>query len=260
MGKFPLKKEGDGLGAEHVNWLTAGVERMMSPEEGGTGGSLSPPSGSYPAGSVYPSPFSLQNFEVVEIGCDGDPNLYRIVPRYWNNETQGWVTESSADNKGFSLDATDTELTYEVFDKVQAYYDAQRGAYIPLAASSSSSTGGSAGNCPCVCIEEGDIEVQDIITTSEWSVVMPAVRFRQTNGIILFPAGTYTLTYEESSGTWTLDIGDDLVASYNDGESATPDSTLDGTLTMSWGGSTAEVNLCVDGTIPDQDSVTTSGS
>jgi hypothetical protein len=240
MGKFPIKKEGDALGAEHVNWLTEGVERL--------GG---PPSGGYLVGRSGLPPFGLQNFEVVEEGCDGYADLYRIVPRYWNNAVTppAWASEDSSGDKGFSLDATDTGQTYVVGDKVQAYYDAQRGAYIPLAASITNSTTGG-GSCPCTCIEDGDIEVQGIITTSEWSVTMPEVRFSQVNGTIIFPAGSYTLTYSSISETWTLDIGDDLTAEYNSGGDATADTTMDGTLVMSWSGGVAEINLCVDGTVP----------
>lgn len=238
MGKFPIKKEGDNLGAEHVNWLTGGVEKLMYP-----------PSGGYQVGGSGLPPFSLQSFEVVEVGCDGNSSLYRIVPRYWDNGTSAWVTDDSTGDKGYCLDPADTGQTYEVEDKVQAYYDAQRGAYVPLSSASSTTTTPASG-CACVCIDDGDIEVQDIITTSVWSVVMPAVRFDQTYGTITFPAGTYLLTYDSVSGTWTLDIGDYLTAVYNDATDATPDTTMDGTLTMSWGGSVAEVNLCVDGTIP----------
>lgn len=140
MGKFPIKKQGDDLGAEHVNWLTAGVEKLLSREEGGGGVShSSPPSSSrgYSVnGSNFP-PFSLQQFEIVEVGCDGNENLYRMVPRYWDNTSGEWKTDNSTGNRGYSLDATDSDQTYSVEDKVQAYYDVQRGTYLPLAAGGS---------------------------------------------------------------------------------------------------------------------------
>lgn len=114
----------------------------------------------------------------------------------------------------------------------------------------SSGAAGSAGSCPCACIEDGDIVVGGIITSSVWTVPMPATRFVQTNGTITFPAGTYTLTYDSGTGTWTLDIGAFLTATYNDGSSATSATTMDGTLTMTWAGAEAEIKLCVDGTVP----------
>ena len=110
--------------------------------------------------------------------------------------------------------------------------------------------GGTVGSCQCTCIEDGDIEVESIITTSVWTVVMSQVRFVQTNGTITFPAGTYTITWDSGSSTWTLDIGSYLTAAYNDASDATADTTMDGTLTMSWTGGVAEINLCVTGTIP----------
>ena len=108
----------------------------------------------------------------------------------------------------------------------------------------------SSGSCACTCIDDGDIEVDTIITTSVWTVAMSAVRFVQTNGTITFPAGTYTITWDSGSSTWTLDIGSVLTAAYNDASDATADTTMDGTLTMSWTGGVAEINLCVTGTIP----------
>lgn len=245
MENFPVKKEGDNLGAEHVNWLTAGMKAMQA---------------NFPNGSL--PPFSLQNFEVVEEACDGNTALYRIVPRYWNNELDLWITDSSSGNQGVCLDAIDSGQTYSVGDKVQAYYDAQRGAYVPLAASPATTTPEPpSGGCSCTCIDEGNVEVQGIITTTVWRVTMPTVRFEQTHGTITLPAGTYIITYSSGTGTWTLDISDDLTATYNDGTDATADTTMDGTLVMSWGGGVAEVNLCVDGVIPedpDEESSSTS--
>ena len=230
MENFPVKKEGDALGAEHVNWLSAGMKALQA---------------NFPQGGL--PPFSLQNFEVVEEACDGNAALYRIVPRYWDNETNQWLTDASLDDQGVCLDAVDSGQTYQMGDKVQAYYDAQRGAYVPLAASSSTST---STGCGCTCVEEGDIEVAGIITTSKWSASMPSLRFESTHGTITFPAGTYVLTYGSGSGTWTLDIGSVLTSTYNDGHNATAATTMDGTLTMTWTGGVAEIKLCVHGTVP----------
>lgn len=117
----------------------------------------------------------------------------------------------------------------------------------PRAANSGTSIN---GTCACTCIEDGDIEVQSIITSSVWMVAMSNVRFVQTNGTITFPAGTYTLTWNSGTSIWELDIGSYLTAAYNDDSDATGDTTMDGTLEMSWTGGVAEINLCVDGTIP----------
>ncbi len=104
--------------------------------------------------------------------------------------------------------------------------------------------------CGCSCIENGDIEVNGIITTSLWSITVPKVTVDQTYGRITLPSGTYVVEYDSGSNTWTLDIGDNLTASYNDGTDATDDSTLDGTITMTWGSSAASISVCIDGTVP----------
>lgn len=112
--------------------------------------------------------------------------------------------------------------------------------------------GSSSGGCPCTCIDNGDLIVDDIETTSQWSVVMSAQTFKQTYGNIIFPAGTYVVEWDSGTSLWTLDIGADLTAEYLDGSDATADTTMDGTLTLEWAGvgSAPSLKLCVDGTVP----------
>lgn len=114
----------------------------------------------------------------------------------------------------------------------------------------STTTTSTSSGCGCSCIENGDIEVNGIITSSLWSVTLPTVIVDQTHGRITLPSGTYVIEYDSGSNTWTLDIGDNLTASYNDGTDATDDSTLDGTITMTWGSSAASISVCIDGTVP----------
>lgn len=130
MGKFPIKKEGDDLGASHVNALSAGVEKAE----------LYQKKGFFVNGSGIPS-IDVQTVVIAEVGCDGNPDLYRVVVRYWDPVSSSWATSSREGNKGYRLDATDTDLSFDVDDKIQAFYNAQRGAYIPLLGG-----GGSAGS------------------------------------------------------------------------------------------------------------------
>ena len=117
----------------------------------------------------------------------------------------------------------------------------------------STAGGASTDSCPCVCLPAGDIIVNGVETTSVWSIRMGTETFRQTYGSIVFPAGTYTITWDEGLGYWTLDIGDYLTAVYTSGDDATADTTMDGTLTMEWDGyGNPEVRLCVDGEVPEQ--------
>jgi len=121
---------------------------------------------------------------------------------------------------------------------------------VPSAAVSSSSSG-SAG-CPCVCLDAGNLTVDGIETTSQWSVALSAQKFKQTYGIITLPAGSYIVVWDSGSSLWTLDVSASLTAAYLDGSDATADTTMDGTLTLEWAGvgSAPSLKLCVDGTIP----------
>jgi hypothetical protein len=114
--------------------------------------------------------------------------------------------------------------------------------------------GGSSSSCPCTCISTGDIVVDDVITSSRWTVVFSAAQvFTQTNGSVTLPAGTYTVVWDSGSSTWVLDIGGDLTAAYTSGADATADSTLDGTITMTRvSGSPPEVELCITAEIPEE--------
>ena len=112
-------------------------------------------------------------------------------------------------------------------------------------------TGTATTTCSCNCIANGDIVVNGIETTSRWSVKMTIQTFKQANGKIILPAATYVLLYDALSGTWTLDIGDFLTATYTSGTNATVDTTMDGTLTMGFDAYGAPyLTLCVDGTVP----------
>lgn len=110
-----------------------------------------------------------------------------------------------------------------------------------------------AGACECFCLEEGNVVVNGVETTSKWSVQMGVEVFRQTYGSITFPAGSYELTLDEGGASWSLDIGDLLTAEYLSGADATADTVMDGTLTMSFDSyGNLNVQLCVDGTVPEE--------
>jgi hypothetical protein len=109
----------------------------------------------------------------------------------------------------------------------------------------------SPAECPCVCIENGDAVVNGITTTSRWSIAMKQEKFKSGYGTIIFPAGSYSVVLNDAGNKWELDIGDVLTATYNDGSSATEDTTMDGTLSMEWGTYGPVVKLCVDGSVPE---------
>ena len=124
-------------------------------------------------------------------------------------------------------------------------------AVIGNAATTTAAGGGGAGGCPCTCIADGSAIVNGMETASTWSIAMNAETFEGEFGDILFPAGTYDISLNTAGTAWTQDIGNILTATYLDGSSATADTTMDGTLTMTWGAYGPVVTLCVDGAVPD---------
>lgn len=114
-------------------------------------------------------------------------------------------------------------------------------------------TSAAAGSCECFCLEDGDTVVNGVETTSKWSIQMGTEVFRQPNGSITFPSGSYELTLDEGEESWSLDIGDLLTAAYSSGADATADTVMDGTLTMAFDAyGNLNVQLCVDGTVPEE--------
>ena len=115
MATFPEKQPGDVLGASHVNFLTAGAEKALGIRKRGSS-----------------SPSDIRTFTVIAEGCDDNADHYRIAHRYWDNTDNTWKVGDGAGGVGFALDPTDSGQSYAVGDTVLAYYDSQRGAYIPL--------------------------------------------------------------------------------------------------------------------------------
>jgi hypothetical protein len=151
----------------------------------------------------------------------------------------GEWTAGSDDENGAQFDATDTKNAQHI---------------IPVVAKSTgggSSDSSGTGSCPCTCIADGSAIVNGMETASTWSIEMNAETFEGEFGDILFPAGTYDISLNTAGTAWTQDIGNLLTATYLDGSSATADTTMDGTLTMTWGAYGPVVTLCVDGAVPD---------
>lgn len=105
-------------------------------------------------------------------------------------------------------------------------------------------------NSCCGCIDNGNIIVDGIETSSKMNVSLNDVYLYQSNGYIKLPAGVYELIYSSGSGTWTLDVGDFLVAFYNDGSSATSATTMDATLMFdNAAAGKSQLQLCITGTV-----------
>lgn len=127
---FPHKSKGDTLSADHINRLSDVARRLASGQ-----------TGSYLYGNdqqlAGPIPFIQRLMIVTEVpfdaayeGCNDDTTLYKVKPRYYDHDAAEWKTDD--DSEDVCLDADAVGLIYQVNDVVTAWYDPQRGAYIPL--------------------------------------------------------------------------------------------------------------------------------
>lgn len=105
--------------------------------------------------------------------------------------------------------------------------------------------------CGCTCIDEGDIEVDGLETTSRWAVRLNEIREVQANGSLVLPAGDYYLNWSAGDGYWVDDVSAAMTAQYTSGNDATGDVTMTGTLILRKddGGYTT-LKLTFTGTVP----------
>jgi len=126
------------------------------------------------------------------------------------------------------------------------------GVGVVVASSGGGGAGGPGTGCGCNCLDNGDILVNGYeMSSAEVVGFNEPQEFPGTNGTIILPAGTYTMTWDSGAGKWILDVGAYLIATYNDGSSATSATTMDGELTMEWAsaGSDPIVKLCITGSV-----------
>lgn len=136
-------------------------------------------------------------------------------------------------------------------DKHFLAINTRHGHFVAIgSAPDSNASGGGSGPCGCSCLPAGDILVGGMETMSLWKVTLLVTLFEQSGGTITVPAGDYILEWDGSQ--WFLDIGDDLLAYYPNGDEATADTTLSGSLKLEWSpGVPAVITLEVSGDIPD---------
>lgn len=127
---FPHKSKGDTLSADHINRLSDVARRLASGQ-----------TGSYLYGNdqqlAGPIPFIQRLMIVTEVpfpdeydGCDGNDDAYKCKPIYYDHDTKEWKTNDDAEDS--CLDADVLGAIFQTGQKLTAWYDPQRGAYIPL--------------------------------------------------------------------------------------------------------------------------------
>lgn len=240
MANLPRKKKGDALGAAHVNKLSQAAERVLANING-----------SFMGGPSGLPPEIIRTVEVVGENCDGNANQYEVQYKYYDTVNSAW-TRDNRDTEKYCMDPSQLLTDVEVGDTLVVYWDHQSGIFRPLTGSVIAS-GGSGSGCTCRCIENGDIVVETVTTTSHWQVSLPSVQLNDTFGYATWPGGLVDLYYDEGDGFWSLDIGDDMTATYNSGNDATSDSTLSGTITFKKDDSGyTTVNITLTATIPNE--------
>jgi hypothetical protein len=126
--RFPHKRRGDPLSHGHVNDLSDVARRVSRPARG------SFRTGRHGKTFMSQSALAPWDQQLVVVQSDEGGGLYRVRIRWYNSDTPAWETDTSIE---YDLDANDLDLDLRVGDKLVAYWDEQRGMFVP--------TGGSGG-------------------------------------------------------------------------------------------------------------------
>lgn len=122
---FPTnKKRGDSFGAGHLNGLSSVANRV---------GQIRP--GGFMRGRHSDSILSLDTpppFDQVllEITTDNGDGTYEGKTRYWEEVISNWKTNENED--GWPIDANAMNFGFGISDTIIAYWDEQRGMFIPV--------------------------------------------------------------------------------------------------------------------------------
>ena len=105
--------------------------------------------------------------------------------------------------------------------------------------------------CACTCIDNGDIEVDGLETSSRWAVQLNTVTEVQANGSLVLPAADHYLDWDSGAGYWIKTVTPEMTAAYTSGNDATGATTMTGTLILRKddGGYTT-LKLAFTGTVP----------
>jgi hypothetical protein len=213
---LPKKEEGDGLGAEHVNTLSRAAEQVLG------------------LSAHTPNANPLRQVEVIWTDYFGDTDLYTCVPRYYDGDE--WVTDD-LELIAYPFDpSADENVSYSVGDKVAAYFDDQRSAYIPIKSGGGTGASASVSHCGCEVVTNPDIEINGKKATYTVAIPLGRIVEFQECGILVLKGATYTLnntgTRSVPTEIWayTVAASDFDVFNYA-GNAATTDDPIEGTIT-----------------------------
>ncbi len=125
---FPHKQPGDSLEAAHVNQLSAVARRFATLK---CGSYLRSRHGDSFTSIASPPPFMQGRFVVVN-DDDAADGLYGIQPRYYSRTDEEWITDSDDTIRDLDCSAFSALARLLVNEEVTAYWDEQRGMYLPI--------------------------------------------------------------------------------------------------------------------------------
>jgi len=116
---FPIKRRGDALEAEHINKLSKIAAEVSA---GNRGSNLNA------FGDVL---WGLGRFIIRQIivTYDNGDGTYQVGLRYFDHTASEWKTAETGESL---LDATESGLSFGVDEKLVAYWNRQRAAYMPF--------------------------------------------------------------------------------------------------------------------------------
>lgn len=124
--QFPMKRAGEHLSADHINAISQAVSDLIGVVPGSFQDGWFSKAGRGTSGS----PYFVKNIVVITSVVDSE-GVYEVQPRYYDHTEGRWHSDT---NSGpYYMDSRDLGTTYEVDDKVVAYWDEQRAAFIPTA-------------------------------------------------------------------------------------------------------------------------------
>jgi len=129
MDRFPVKNPGDSLEATHVNDLSDAARQITGLTVGGniskhqSGTSLSLSAG---------SPWYQYTFEITGNVNEEEDGYYKGKTRWWDSAEEEWKNNDTE----YQIDTTDSVVSCGVGDKIVAYWDKQRGMFLPCSSPS----------------------------------------------------------------------------------------------------------------------------
>ena len=141
--QFRRFESGDFLTAEEVNALSKNVRSFST-------GSPRPYTRGVRYSTDLESPTTPFAENIVEVSRRVSEYLYKVRTRFFVEDSDSWETNEAGGP--YYMDSSEFEAEYEQGDKVVAYWDKQRHAYVPCTAIGGNKEGGDTMRCGYTCL------------------------------------------------------------------------------------------------------------